>query len=255
MTWKQNLPRTVLITGASAGIGEACARKFAAAGCKLILTGRRRERLEALAQELPTSCLVLCFDIRNEEDTLRELSDLPAGFAEVDVLVNNAGLALGLDRIPAGNPSHWQQMIDTNISGMIYATRAVLPGMVQRGRGHLIQLGSVAGTYPYPGGAVYAGTKAFVHQHALGMRSDLIGTPIRVTSIEPGAVETEFALVRFEGDKSRADAVYHGFRPLNGADIAESIFWAATAPAHVNINVLEIMPVAQAFGGFAFDRR
>jgi 3-hydroxy acid dehydrogenase/malonic semialdehyde reductase len=255
MTWKQNLPRTVLITGATAGIGEACARKFAKHGAKLILTGRRRDRLEALAAELATECLLLQFDVRNEAETLQALSDLPPAFAEVDLLVNNAGLALGLERVPAGNPAHWQQMIDTNITGMLHVTRAILPGMVQRGRGHLMQLGSVAGTYPYPGGAVYAGTKAFVHQHALGMRADLIGTPIRVTSIEPGAVETEFALVRFEGDKTRADAVYQGFRPLNGADIAESIFWAATAPPHVNINVLEIMPVSQAFGGFAFDRR
>lgn len=255
MAWDPHLPRTVLITGATSGIGEACARRFGAAGCRLILTGRRQDRLDALARELPGEVLALCFDVRDEDAVLDHLSNLPSRFGDVDLLINNAGLALGLEKLPAGSPDHWRQMVETNVLGLIHVTRAILPGMVARGRGHLIELGSVAGTYPYAGGAVYAGTKAFVHQHALGMRADLLGTPIRVTSIEPGAVETEFALVRFAGDASKAKAVYQGFQPLDGGDIAETIWWAATAPPHVNINVIEVMPVSQAFAGFAFDRK
>ncbi|HVI94498.1 MAG TPA: SDR family NAD(P)-dependent oxidoreductase, partial [Anaeromyxobacter sp.] len=180
---------------------------------------------------------------------------LPAPFTEIDVLVNNAGLALGLEPAQRASLDEWETMIQTNCTGLVTVTRAVLPGMIARNRGHVVNVGSVAGTYPYPGGNVYGATKAFVRQFSLNLRSDLLGTPVRVTSIEPGMAETEFSLVRFQGDAERARKVYEGVTPLSGADVADAILWAVTRPPHVNVNALELMPVQQAFAPFAVSRR
>ncbi len=245
---------TVFITGASSGIGEAAARKFAAEGSRLVLVARRGERLEALAASLPVPCHALPLDVRDGAAFERAFASLPAEFAEVGVLVNNAGGALGLEPAQRAEWSDWETMIDVNVTALLRATRAVLPGMVARKRGHVLNLGSVAGTYPYPGGNVYGATKAFVAQFALNLRADLAGTGVRVTNVEPGMVETEFSLVRFKGDAGRAGAVYEGMRPLGPDDVADVLVWCATRPAHVNINRVELMPTQQAFGAFAVDR-
>lgn len=247
---------TVLITGASSGFGAASARRFARdRDTRLVLAGRRRERLEALAAELAdTPCHVLVLDVRDRAAVSAAIADLPAEFAEVDVLVNSAGLALGLEKAPAANLDDWEQMVDTNCKGLMYVTRAVLPGMVARGRGHVVNLGSVAGSYPYPGGNAYGATKAFVEQFSLNLKADLVGTPVRVSNIEPGLAETEFSLVRFKGDAAKAAGVYQGTEPLTGEDIADIVFWVATRPAHVNINRVEVMPVCQGAGAFAIHR-
>ncbi|HEU4412338.1 MAG TPA: SDR family oxidoreductase [Polyangiaceae bacterium] len=245
---------TVLITGASSGIGEAAARQFAAGGARLVLVARRAERLEALAASLPSPCHVLALDVRDGPGVERALAALPAEFAEVSVLVNNAGGALGLEPAQRADWDDWQTMVDVNITALLRVTRALLPGMVARRRGHIINLGSVAGSYPYPGGNVYGAAKAFVAQFALNLRSDLAGTNVRVTNVEPGMVETEFSLVRFKGDGARAQAVYENMKPLGPDDIAEVLVWCATRPPHVNINRVELMPTQQSFGLFAVDR-
>lgn len=247
---------TVLITGASSGFGAAAARKFAADGAKLVLAARRTERLAALKEELGAKVPVhlLTLDVQKRDEVMAAIASLPAEFAAIDVLVNNAGLALGLENAPKANLDDWDTMIDTNIKGLTYCTRAVLPGMVERHRGHIINIGSVAGTYPYPGGNVYGGTKAFVEQFSLNLRAELLGANVRVTVIEPGMCETEFSVVRFKGDEGKADSVYVGMTPLSADDIAGTIHWVANLPAHVNINVLEVMPVEQANGGFAVHR-
>jgi NADP-dependent 3-hydroxy acid dehydrogenase YdfG len=245
---------TVLVTGATAGFGEATARRFAADGSKVILAGRRTDRLEALSSELGGNAHALTLDVQNRDAVVAAIDGLPADFAAIDVLVNNAGLALGLDAAPSANLDDWDTMIDTNIKGLTYCTRAVLPGMKARGRGHVINIGSVAGTYPYPGGNVYGATKAFVHQFSLNLRADLVADNIRVTSVEPGLAETEFSLVRFKGDADKAKGPYAGLKPLTGDDIAEAVHWVATLPDHVNINLVELMPTRQAFGPFAFSR-
>jgi 3-hydroxy acid dehydrogenase/malonic semialdehyde reductase len=245
---------TVLVTGATAGFGEATARRFAAAGNKVILAGRRMDRLEALTGELGGNAHPLELDVQDRAAVVAAIADLPAEFAAIDVLVNNAGLALGLDPAQSANLDDWDTMIDTNIKGVTYCTRAVLPGMKARGRGHVINIGSVAGTYPYPGGNVYGATKAFVHQFSLNLRADLVAENIRVTCVEPGLAETEFSLVRFKGDAEKAKGPYAGLKPLGGEDIAEAVYWVATLPGHVNINTLELMPTNQAFGPFAFSR-
>lgn len=245
---------TVLVTGATAGFGEATARRFAAEGNKVILAGRRSDRLEALKGELGGNAHALTLDVQDRAAVTAAIDGLPAGFAAIDVLVNNAGLALGLDPAQSANLDDWDTMVDTNVKGVTYCTRAVLPGMKQRGLGHIINLGSVAGTYPYPGGNVYGATKAFVHQFSLNLRADLVTENIRVTCVEPGLAETEFSLVRFKGDAGKAKGPYAGLKPLGGADIAEAIYWVATLPGHVNINTLELMPTTQAFGPFAFSR-
>jgi len=240
---------TVLITGASAGIGESCARAFAAAGARLVLTARRRERLEALADDLRhergTASHLLTLDVRDREAVLSTLGALPAEWAP-DVLVNNAGLGRGVDRVPDGDPGDWDEMIDTNVKGLLYVTRAVTPGMVERGRGHVINLGSVAGHEVYPGGAVYCSTKHAVRAITKGLRMDLLGTGIRVSTIDPGMVETDFSVVRFHGDRERADKVYRGMTPLTAADIADTVVWVATRPPHVNIDEIIIKPTDQA---------
>ncbi len=247
-------PSTVFVTGASSGFGAAIARRFAASGARVIAGARRVERLKDLAAELGRSVLPVTVDVRDRAAVFAAVSDLPAEFAGIDVLVNNAGLALGQDPAQAADLDDWDQMIDTNCKGLAYVTRAVLPGMVGRRKGHVINLGSVAGSYPYPGGNAYGGSKAFVHQFSLNLRSDLHGTGVRVTCVEPGLADTEFSTVRFHGDKARADAVYTGMQPITADDIAESVYWAATLPPHVNVNVIEMMATAQSFAAFPVAR-
>jgi 3-hydroxy acid dehydrogenase / malonic semialdehyde reductase len=246
----------VLITGASAGFGAAIAHRFARDGARLILAGRRAERLQALADALDTPCHVLPLDVRDRAAVEAAVAALPAAFAAVDLLVNNAGLALGLEPAHQARLDDWEQMVDTNIKGLLYLTRALLPGMVARGRGHLINIGSTAGEWPYPGGNVYGGTKAFVRQFSLNLRADLLGTPVRVSNIEPGlSGGTEFSRVRFHGDADRAGQVYAGAEALSAEDVAETVHWVASRPAHVNINTLSLMPVDQAFAPLAVHRR
>ncbi len=244
----------VFITGATSGFGAAAARRFAAEGARLVLCGRRAERLEVMQAELGVPVHPLRLDLRDRDDVAQAVAALPAAFAAVDVLVNSAGLALGLEPAHRASLDDWDAMIDTNSKGLVYCTRALLPGMVERKRGHVINIGSVAGTYPYPGGNVYGATKAFVEQFSLNLRADLLGTGVRVTNIEPGMCETEFSLVRFKGDAGQAAKVYQGMKPLTALDIAECIHWVASLPAHVNINRIEVMPVQQANGGFAVSR-
>ncbi len=248
--------RTVLITGASSGFGAASARRFAARGDRVVAAARRTERLESLASELgPDLLLPVTLDVRDEASVARLPAALPEKFAAVDILVNNAGLALGLAPAQQADVDQWDQMIQTNCAGLVYLTRAFLPQMVARGRGHVVNLGSIAGTYPYPGGNVYGATKAFVHQFSLNLRSDLHGTGVRVTCVEPGLVGgTEFSDVRL-GDSERARSVYAGTEPLTADDIAAAIDWATSQPPHVNINVIELMPVAQSFAPLQVDRR
>ena len=246
---------TVFVTGASAGFGEAIARRFAAGGARLVISARRAERITELAKELGGDVLPLTLDVRDREAVAGAVYGLPPEFAAIDVLVNNAGLALGLEPAHRADLDDWDAMLDTNCRGLTYCTRALLPGMVERGRGHVINLGSIAGTYPYPGGNVYGATKAFVHQFSLNLRADLHGTGVRVTSVEPGlSGGTEFSVVRFGGDRVRAGQVYEGVHPLEAGDVAEAVHWAASLPPHVNINVIEMMPVAQSFGPLAVAR-
>lgn len=242
--------RTVFITGATSGFGAAAARRFAAAGARLVICGRRADRLEVLTAELgPAPIRALTLDVRDRTAVFDAIAALPPPFSTIDVLVNNAGLARGLEPAYQAHLDDWEEMIDTNIKGLMYCTRAILPGMVERNRGHIINLGSIAGTYPYPGGNAYGGTKAFVAQFSLNLRADLYGTRIRVTNLEPGLCETEFSVVRFHGDAQRAAQLYEGTQPLTADDIAECIFWSAALPAHININRMEIMPVSQTFVG------
>ena len=236
---------TVLVTGASSGFGEAICRRFMEAGAQVIAAGRREERLRRLG------CRSVLLDVRDKAAVDRAVAGLPP----LDVLVANAGLALGLEPAHQADPQDWQTMIDTNVSGLVHTVRAVLPGMVERDRGHVVLLGSVAADFPYPGGNVYGATKAFVKQFALNLRADLLGANVRVTNIEPGLAETEFSLVRFKGDADKAKAPYAGIQPLAPEDVAESVFWACTLPPHVNVNRLQLMPVMQAFGPFNFKRR
>jgi 3-hydroxy acid dehydrogenase/malonic semialdehyde reductase len=251
---KSTQPGTVFVTGASSGFGAAVARRFAATGARVVAAARRADRLKDLAAELGPLLLPVTLDVRDRAAVTDVVAGLPEEFARVDVLVNNAGLALGLGSAQEADLDEWDQMIDTNCKGLVYCTRAILPGMVARRRGHVINLGSVAGTYPYPGGNVYGGTKAFVHQFSLALRSDLHGTGVRVTCVEPGMADTEFSTVRFGGDKTKADTVYEGMQPMTADDIAESIFWAATMPQHVNVNVIELMATAQSFAPFQVAR-
>ncbi|MCB0420367.1 MAG: SDR family oxidoreductase [Bdellovibrionales bacterium] len=241
--------KTAMITGATAGFGQAMARSFSKLGYKLILTGRRLERLEKLAMELATPVHIACFDVRSKVDLQQSLHQLPSEFHEVDVLINNAGLALGLEMADKADLQDWETMIDTNIKGLVYMTRALLPGMVERNRGHIINIGSIAGQWPYPGGNVYGATKAFVQQFSRNLRTDLFGTGVRVTNIEPGMAETEFSQVRFKGNKAKAQAVYEGCQPLSADDIATLVAMVATLPEHININALEVMPTTQSWAG------
>ena len=249
--------KTIFITGASSGFGEACARAFAIEGHRLILTARREDKLKKLSDELvgAAGVYIVQLDVRDREAVEAAVISLPADFCEIDVLVNNAGLALGLEPAYQVAIEDWDVMVDTNIKGLMYCTRTILPGMVERNRGHIVNISSTAASWPYPGGNVYGGTKAFVSQFSRNLRADLHGTQVRVTCIQPGMAETEFSNVRFKGDDGKADQVYTGTEPLTAADIAETVTWVVNRPAHVNINSLELMPVDQAWGPFAVHRK
>ena len=240
--------KIVLITGATSGIGLACARKFAANGDKLILTGRNEQRLAEIKKELDTAVITLAFDVRNREEAEKQISSLPADWQNIDVLVNNAGLALGLEPEYEGDLNDWGTMIDTNIKGLLIMTRLVVPGMVKRNHGHIINVGSVAGDAAYAGGNVYCATKAAVKALSDGLRIDVADTAIRVTNLKPGLVETNFSNVRFRGDNERAVNVYKGIKPLTGDDIADVAVYAANAPAHVQIAEVLILATHQASG-------
>jgi NADP-dependent 3-hydroxy acid dehydrogenase YdfG len=244
--------KTILITGASSGIGEGCARKFASQGARLILNSRSADKLTALAEELKekydAECYVMPFDVCNRESAAAALNALPQEWKSIDVLVNNAGLAIGVDKEYEGNLDEWDVVIDTNVKALLSMTRLVVPGMVERGRGHIINIGSIAGDAAYPGGSVYCATKAAVKALSDGLRIDLVDTPLRVTNIKPGLVETNFSVVRFRGDKQKADNVYRGIKPLNGDDIAEVVYFAASAPEHMQVAEILVMPTYQATG-------
>ena len=244
------MPGIILITGATSGIGRACAHKFAKEGNRIIITGRRAERLESIASDLRklynTAVLTLAFDVRNRSQVNEAFKDLPENFRKIDVLINNAGLALGLKPIQEGNPDQWETMIDTNVKGVLYVTHAVVPLMLQHGHGHIINIGSIAGKEAYLNGNVYCATKAAIDSLTKTMRIDLLTKNIKVTQVAPGAVETEFSLVRFSGDNEAASKVYQGFEPLRPDDVADVVHYCTTLPAHVNINDILIMPAAQA---------
>lgn len=245
----------IFVTGATAGFGTAITRKFIQAGHRVIASGRRQDRLDALKAELGEAVHTVTFDVRDRQSVESAIAALPADWRNVDVLVNNAGLALGLE--PAYNTQldDWETMIDTNNKGLVYMTRAVLPEMVKRNQGHVINIGSTAGNWPYAGGNVYGATKAFVRQFSLGLRADLFGTQVRVTNIEPGLVGgTEFSAVRFKGNEDKVSKTYDNTQPLTAEDVAEAVFWVATLPAHVNINTLEMMPVSQSYAGLSVYR-
>ncbi|MBR6868411.1 MAG: SDR family NAD(P)-dependent oxidoreductase [Bacteroidales bacterium] len=248
--------KTVLITGATSGIGAACARKFAGAGYRVIITARRAEQLAVMAgdlqREFGVEALPLCFDVRDLDAVKRALDSIPAAWRDIDVLINNAGLALGLEPEYAGDFTDWETMIDTNVKGLLYMTRLVVPGMVERLKGHVINIGSVAGDAAYAGGAVYCATKAAVKVLSDGLRIDLAHTPVRVTNLKPGLVETNFSNVRFHGDTDRASNVYKGIQPLTGDDIAGVALYAAQAPAHVQIAEVLILATHQASGSVVY---
>ena len=238
--------KTVLITGASSGIGAACAAAFATAGARLVLCARRLDRVQELAERLAVEAHVLALDVRDRAAVEAALTDLPPPFDAVDVLVNNAGLAAGFEPLQVGDPDDWDRMLDTNVAGLLFVTRAVVPGMVARGRGHVINIGSVAGHEVYPNGAVYCASKAAVKALTEGLRMDLLGTGVRVSSVDPGLVETEFSVVRFHGDRDRAEAVYEGLTPLSADDVADTVLWVAQRPPHVQVADVVLLASAQA---------
>jgi 3-hydroxy acid dehydrogenase/malonic semialdehyde reductase len=250
--------QTVFITGASSGIGLACARSFAVEGARLLIAARRLDRLTALAPELrqlgAADTHAVSLDVQNRSEVQQRIDDLPGEWRDIDILINNAGLSRGLDKLYEGNIEDWEEMIDTNVKGLLYVTRAVVPGMVKRGRGHVVNLGSTAGHLTYPNGAVYCASKAAERVITEGLREDVLGTPIRVTTVDPGMVETEFSEVRFRGDATRAAKVYENLTPLQAEDVAEAIVFAVTRPAHVNIAEILLTPVDQA-NSLLFNRR
>ena len=248
------MQRTALITGTTSGFGAATTRRFVAAGWRVVATGRRADRLQALVDELGADRVhAAVFDIRDANAMNAAMDALPEAFRGVDLLVNNAGLAQGTQPAQNARLDDWQRMIDTNITALVTLTRRMLPTLIER-RGAIINISSTAANYPYTGGNVYGGTKAFVSQFSLGLRSDLHGTGVRVTTLEPGMAETEFTLVRTHGDQTASDALYKGANPMTAQDIAETIFWIATLPPHLNVNRLEMMPVSQSFAGFQVAR-
>ncbi len=246
------MDKIVLITGASSGIGAGCARKFASQGARLILNGRNLEKLESIKQEVETTyhtqVYLLPFDVRDRKAASTALSTLPEEWKAIDILINNAGLVIGTDKEQEGNLDEWDIVIDTNIKSLLAMTRMVVPGMVERGRGHIINIGSIAGDMAYPGGSVYCATKAAVKALSDGLRIDLVDTPLRVTLIKPGLVETNFSVVRYRGDKAQADHVYEGIHPLNREDIAETVYFAASVPEYMQIAEMLVMPTNQATG-------
>ena len=245
----------ILVTGATAGFGESITRRFVENGHKVIATGRRHERLQELKQELGDAVLTLVLDVRDRAAIEKALNALPTEWRNIDVLVNNAGLALGLEPAHRASLDDWETMIDTNNKGLVYMTHAVLPGMVERNSGHIINIGSTAGRWPYAGGNVYGATKAFVRQFSLNLRADLQKTSVRVTDIEPGLVGgTEFSNVRFKGDDAKAEQAYENANALTPEDVTEAVWWVANLPKHVNINTLEMMPVSQSFAGLSVNR-
>ena len=246
-------PRTALITGATAGFGRAAARRFITEGWQVIATGRRADRLAALQADLGEALHTACFDLRDEAAMRAALDALPERFRGIDLLVNNAGLAQGTRPAQDALLSDWKTMIDTNVTALVTLTHALLPTLIER-RGAIINISSTAATYPYTGGNAYGGTKAFVSQFSLGLRADLHGTGVRVTAIEPGMAETEFTVVRTHGDQAASDKLYAGANPMTADDIAETIFWVASQPAHLNINRIELMPTSQSFAGFQVAR-
>lgn len=248
--------KTIFITGASSGFGAACARIFAQPGNRLVLTARRIDPLLALQKELAARCdvHVVVLDVRDHDAVQKAVESLPEQFNTIDLLINNAGLALGLEPAHKVSMNDWETMVDTNIKGLMYCTRYILPGMVSRNRGHIINISSTASDWPYPGGNVYGGTKAFVTQFTRNLRCDLLGTRVRATCIQPGMAETEFSQVRFKGDEQKAAQVYEGTEPLTADDIAETVRWVSELPGHVNINTLEMMSIDQAWGPFAINR-
>ncbi|WP_342320762.1 bifunctional NADP-dependent 3-hydroxy acid dehydrogenase/3-hydroxypropionate dehydrogenase YdfG [Kosakonia sp. BYX6] len=246
----------ILVTGATAGFGEGITRRFIQNGHKVIATGRRQERLQELKDELGDNLYTAQLDVRNRAAIEAFITSLPADWRGIDVLVNNAGLALGMEPAHKANVDDWETMIDTNNKGLVYMTRAVLPGMVERNRGHIINIGSTAGSWPYAGGNVYGASKAFVRQFSLNLRTDLSGTAVRVTNIEPGLVGgTEFSNVRFKGDDAKADKTYENTTALSAEDVTEAVWWVSTLPKHVNINTLEMMPVSQTYAGLSVHRQ
>jgi serine 3-dehydrogenase len=248
------MPSTILITGATSGFGRAAVERFHGAGWRVIATGRRAERLDALADALGRERIhTAAFDMRDEAAMRAAIDTLPEGFRDIDVLANNAGLALGTAPAQRADLAQWRQMIDTNVTALATLTHLLLPTLIAR-RGAILNISSIAATYPYAGGNVYGGTKAFVSQFSLGLRSDLHGTGVRVTSIEPGMAETEFTLVRTRGDQAASDTLYRGAEPITPEDIAETMFWIANLPPHLNVNRIEVMPVRQSFAGFQVAR-
>lgn len=251
--------KIILITGASSGIGEGCARKFASLGSNIILNARNAEKLSVLKTELEKEfsikVLILPFDVRERDSVKKALDSLEGIWKNIDVLINNAGLVIGVDKEHEGNPDEWDIMIDTNIKGLLTVTRYVVPGMVERGKGHIINIGSIAGDAAYAGGSVYCATKAAVKALTDGLRIDLVDTPIRVTNIKPGMVETNFTVVRFRGDKQAADEFYKGIHPLNGDDVAETVYFAASAPPHIQIAEVLLMPTNQAAATIAYRKK
>ncbi|WP_368563134.1 SDR family oxidoreductase [Pseudoxanthomonas sp. UTMC 1351] len=249
------MTRTVLITGATSGFGAASVRRFTNAGWRVIATGRRADRLQMLVDELGADKVHAAhFDIRDEAAMDAALAEVPEAFRDIDLLINNAGLALGTAPAQSASLDDWRTMIDTNVTSLVTLTHRLLPALIAR-KGAIINISSIAGSYPYPGGNTYGGTKAFVTQFSLGLRSDLHGTGVRVTSIEPGMAETEFTLVRTHGDQQASDKLYTGAQPMTAEDIADTLYWVATLPPHLNINRLELMPVTQSFAGFQVARK
>lgn len=250
--------KIVFITGASSGIGQGCARKFASQGSDLILNARNKDKLEELKQELETAygirVLLLPFDVRDRKKAALVLNSLPEEWKAIDVLINNAGLVIGVDKEFEGDPDEWDIVIDTNIKGLLTITRLVVPAMVERGRGHIVNIGSIAGDAAYPGGSVYCATKAAVKALSDGLRIDLVDTPLRVTNVKPGMVETNFSVVRYRGDKQAADHFYKGIRPLTGDDIAETVYFAASVPEHIQIAEVLVMPTYQATGTISYKK-
>lgn len=251
------MAKTIFITGATSGFGRECAKIFANANWKLILVARTEEKLLDLKKDLEqtTDVHIISVDICNRLKLSENIANLPASFSKIDLLVNNAGLALGTDSAHEGSLDDWDVMVDTNIKGLMYCTRLLLPQMVKRDRGHIINIGSIAGSWPYPYINVYGGTKAFVRQLSLNLKADLFGTNVRVSLIEPGLGETDFAITRFKGDKSKADELFQGIEALKPKDVAEIIYWVAHLPGHVNVNSLEVMPTCQAWGPMSLDRK
>ncbi len=252
--YQRYIPRCVLITGATGGFGEAFTQRFAHAGCALILHGRDPAKLDKLCDTIDTPVHKLIFDLQDKEGTLKALNTIPEAFQNIDLLINNAGGALGLEKFQDANLDDMEAMIEMNNTSLVRITRQIIKGMVERRRGHVVNIGSIAGNWPYPGGHVYCAVKAFVKQLSLAVRADLTGKNVRVTNIEPGMAETPFSLQRFKGDKEKADAVYAGTQALQADDIAESVFWATTLPEHVNINSLEVMPTQQSFSALTVER-